>query len=71
MLWFHVNVKNEPGYVLTERTYDTSPPPGEPIDEWSLTPDWWYPIGSVEEFHIDNPGTLAISHFDNDGIGDD
>jgi hypothetical protein len=70
MLWFSVDVEDESGHVLTERTY-TSQPPGEEGDHWWFTPDWSSPSGSLEEFHIDNPGTLNISRFDRDGIGND
>jgi hypothetical protein len=70
MLWFSVDVEDEPGHVLNERMY-ISQPPGEEGDNWWFTPDWSSPSGSLEEFHINNPGTLNISRFDRDGIGND
>jgi hypothetical protein len=70
MLWFSVDVEDEPGHVLTERMY-ISQPPGQEGDNWWFTPDWSSPSGSLEEFHINNPGTLNISRFDRDGIGND
>jgi hypothetical protein len=66
-LWFHVDVENEPGLVLTERSYISQPPDVEG-DHWSFTPDWWSPSGNLVEHHINNPGTLTITRIDDDGI---
>jgi hypothetical protein len=59
-LWFHVDVENEPGHVLTERTY---------MDHWGFDINpWESPSGSIPEFWASDPGTLEIERFDNDGI---
>ena len=71
MLWFGVDVENEPGFVLTERTYVTKPP-GEEGDHWGFDINpWESPSGDLPEAMMDSPGTLEIERFDKDGIGDD
>lgn len=68
-LWLHVDVGDEPGHVLIPRLYDLSLG-----DNWWFSPEWESPSGNLEDFHPTDPsgaGTLDITRFDRDGIGND
>lgn len=67
-LWLHVDVEDEAGHVLTPRLYDLSAG-----DNWWFSPEWESPNDSLEDFNPadTSAGTLDISRFDRDGIGND